>query len=89
MLSVFVFGFATTIYTVLLPLMTDSIFGGADYSKIWGYVMSAGSILGAIIIPIYGTIFDITGSYSMVFVLVTALTVICGISGIVALKSAK
>lgn len=87
--SILIFGFATTIYTVLLPLMTDSIFSGADYSKIWGYIMSAGSILGAIIVPIYGTIFDITGSYAMVFVLVTALTVICGISGMIALKTAK
>ena len=89
MISVFVFGFATTIYTVLLPLMTDSIFGGADYSKIWGYIMSAGSILGAIIVPIYGTIFDITGSYSLVFILVAVLTVICGTTGALALKIAK
>ncbi len=60
---VFVLGFAFTIYSVLLPGMVSEIFGGKDYSRIWAYIMSAGSICGAFIIPTYGTIFDKTGSY--------------------------
>ena len=87
--AVFVLGFVLTIYSVLLPGMASEIFGEKDYSRIWAYIMSAGSICGAIIIPTYGTIFDKTGSYSGVFVLVAALSIICIISGIAALKLAK
>jgi MFS family permease len=87
--AVFVLGFVLTIYSVLLPGMASEIFGEKDYSRIWAYIMSAGSICGAIIIPTYGTIFDKTGSYSGVFVLVAVLSIICVISGIAALKLAK
>ena len=87
--AVFVLGFVLTIYSVILPGMASEIFGEKDYSRIWAYIMSAGSICGAIIIPTYGTIFDKTGSYSGVFVLVAVLSIICVISGIAALKLAK
>jgi len=86
---VFVLGFVFTSYSVLLPGMANEIFGEKDYSRIWAYIMSAGSICGAVIIPTYGTIFDKTSSYSGVFILVTVLCIVCAMSGITALKTAK
>ena len=77
---------ALAVYGVLPPLMTGAIFGQKDYNKYWAYIMSAGCIAGAIATPAFGTIFDKTGSYTGVFLLIIALAAIGGVMGALALK---
>ena len=90
MATVALAGGALAVYSVLPPLMTGAIFGQRDYNRFWAYIMSAGCIAGAIATPIYGTIFDRTGSYTAAFLLIIALAAIGGIMGTLALKiSAK
>lgn len=84
--SVFLTGLALTTYTILLPLLTGAIFGQKDYSKYWAYIMSAGSIIGAFATPIYGAMFDKTGEYTLVFIVVIVATIIGGAMGISALR---
>lgn len=83
--TVFFIGFAFSSYNLLLPLITRYIFGNKEYSRIWAYFMSAGSISGAFIVPIYGSIFDMTGSYSLVFIIEAIVGVLVGICGVTAL----
>ena len=79
-------GFAFAAYSVLPPLMANAIFGEKEYSKYWAYVSAAGCYIAAFGSPLYGAIFDVTGSYSGVFCLVAVLTAISGITGVLALK---
>ena len=79
-------GMALTVYTVLPPLMTSAIFGPKDYNQYWAYIMSTGGITGAVATPLFGTMFDMTGSYTAVFTLIIILTIVGGILGVGAMK---
>jgi MFS family permease len=87
--AAFMLGFAYTSYCVVLPGMSGELFGNKDFSRIWACIMSVGSISTAISIPAYGTIFDKTGSYTSVFILIAVLCIICIVSSFMALKFAK
>ena len=82
-------GFAYTAYAIVLPGMSGELFGNKDFSRIWAFIMSVGSITTAISIPSYGTIFDKTGSYTVVFVLIAVFCAISVVTGLTALKLAK
>lgn len=86
MVTVALAGGALSVYSVLPPLMTGAIFGQKEYNKYWAYIMSAGCIAGAIATPVYGTIFDKTGSYTAAFLLIIVLAAVGGTMGILALK---
>ena len=88
-MATFLAGTGLAIYGILPPLMTGDIFGLKDYNRIWAYVMSAGCIAGAIATPAYGTIYDATGSYDGVFVVIVVLTVVGTISGILEKRELK
>lgn len=50
--------------TLFAPMVTQSIFGMKDYASIWG-IISMASVLGqAIGAPLWGLVFDMTGSYA-------------------------
>ena len=87
--SALLLGFAFTAYAVVLPGMSGELFGNRDFSRIWAFIMSVGSISTAVSIPAYGTIFDKTGSYTGVFMLIAVFCVVCIITGLTALKLAK
>jgi MFS family permease len=53
------------IYTTLLPLVTRQVFGTREYAAIWGMAATAGSIGTFIANPLWGTIYDMTGSYRL------------------------
>lgn len=74
--------------TVLPPLMTAQIFGQKDYAGIWAIFATAGSVGMTIGTPLWGVIFDRTGSYLAgiyggvaIIVLVFLLIVYCIKSG--------
>ena len=84
--SVFLSGVALSIYGVLPPLMTGAIFGQKNYNKYWAYIMAAGCLTGAFSAPLYGSIFDRTGSYTAVFMLILALGLSSCVFGLLALR---
>lgn len=85
----FLAGFSVATFTIIPPLMTNSIFGAKDYNRIWAYFMSAASIAGAIAPPLYGFIFDLSGSYTLMYVLIIALALVSLLCGIIAMKLSK
>jgi len=85
----FIFGMSLALYSILPPLMTGQIFGYKEYNRIWAYIMSAGCLVSSVATPIYGTIYDKTGSYTGVFVLISILAIIALLCGIFSLKSSK
>ena len=53
------------IYTTLLPQVTRSTFGSREYAAIWSLIATAGSIGSFIATPVWGLVYDITGSYTL------------------------
>lgn len=71
-LFVVLFGLGIGAFGTLLPVVTRDVFGTANFSALFGLtnvVYVVGFAAGA---PLAGFIFDATGSYHMVFVIVTA-----------------
>lgn len=70
------FSLALPLETVVIPLMTNDLFGTASYEKIMGIFMSmnyAGFALG---MPVINLVFDRTGSYFPAMIAMTCLMVV-------------
>ena len=57
--------FGMGVYTTLLPQVTRRIFGSREYASIWALIATAGSVGTFLANPLWGTIYDITGSYRL------------------------
>lgn len=53
------------VYTTLLPQVTRRIFGSREYAAIWALISTAGSAGTFIANPLWGSIYDMTGSYAL------------------------
>ena len=70
---VIIYGLGIGASGTLLPIVTRDIFGASDFSAMFGFVivlLAAGNSVGA---PLAGFMYDATGSYHRVFVIITAI----------------
>jgi sugar phosphate permease len=75
-LFVVIFGLGIGAFGTLLPIVTRDVFGSARFSAFFGFtnvIYVIGFAAGA---PLAGFIFDATGSYHMVFVIVIAIYIL-------------
>jgi MFS family permease len=61
------------IYTTLLPLVTRQVFGTREYAAIWGLLATCGSVGTIVANPIWGTVYDVTGSYTLGLIILPVL----------------
>jgi MFS-type transporter involved in bile tolerance (Atg22 family) len=57
--------FGLGVYTTLLPQVTRRIFDSREYAAIWALIATAGSAGTFFANPLWGTIYDLTGSYAL------------------------
>ena len=57
--------FGLGIYTCLLPQITRQVFGSREYASIWSLIATAGSVGSFVALPVWGLVYDITGSYTL------------------------
>lgn len=57
--------FGLGIYTTTIPLVVRKIFGSREYAEIWALVSTVGSVGTFAANPVWGTIYDLTGSYAL------------------------
>ena len=57
--------FGLGIYTTLLPQVCRRVFGSREYAAIWALLATAGSAGTFVANPIWGIIYDVTGSYTL------------------------
>ena len=79
-LFVVIYGFGAGAFGTLLPIVTKDIFGVRDFTSIFGFalvLLFAGNAIGA---PLAGFMYDATGSYRSVFMIITAINAIAIIS---------
>ena len=60
--------FGLGVYTTLLPQVTRRIFGSREYASIWSLIATAGSVGTFLANPLWGAIYDTTGSYALALV---------------------
>lgn len=56
--------FGMGVYTTLMPLVVRQVFGPRDYAAIWGLIAMVGSVGTFVANPVWGTIYDVTGTYA-------------------------
>lgn len=76
-----IFGLASSATGTLGPVLTSSVFGTRNYSEIYSNVSLGLAVAGIISLPIYGYIFEFTGSFVPVLYLLMGMMIV----GIVAL----
>lgn len=76
MVGTFLYGFTLAMISVGMPLITKTIFGLKDFSKIYSYITMGTAIIGALGIPIIGFIYDSFREYSAALVFVCICSVI-------------
>ena len=64
-LGLLLLAFGLGIYTTLLPQVTRRIFGSREYASIWALIATAGSAGTFLANPLWGSIYDATGSYAL------------------------
>ena len=57
--------FGLGIYTTLLPQVARQVFGSREYASIWSLIATAGSVGSFVATPVWGLIYDFSGSYTM------------------------
>jgi nitrate/nitrite transporter NarK len=56
------------IYTTLFPLVTRQVFGTREYAAIWSLIATAGSVGTVVLNPLWGVIYDASGSYTIALI---------------------
>ena len=75
--------------TIFAPLVTSAAFGPKDYAAIWGLASMANVAGQAVGAPLYGLVFDATGSYSMAMYGAAVAAIVACALVILALKSVR
>lgn len=70
------FGFVSASIGTIAPAITSSLFGSRDYSQIYSTASMGLAIAGIIALPLYGYIFDFTGSFTLVLYILIAMLII-------------
>ena len=79
----FTFGIGYSTSTLLPPFLIEVVFGNRDYASIYSIIMTASTLGIALGTTMFGFVFDITGSYYAVFIVVLVLQVLAILIGIV------
>lgn len=77
--AAFIYGVFYGITNVMTPILTRNSFGNKDYPKIYSRVSMAASIGSMASGFIWGALIDVTGSFTVMFVGVTAIMAVTGL----------
>jgi len=57
----------------LMPIVVRTIFGGVHYAAIWSVVISCSSVASFLATPVWGMVYDVSGSYGPALVTMPVL----------------
>lgn len=85
-LGALLFGIGFSGSTLLPPVVIREVFGGRDYASIYTTIMSASTLGVAVGTTLFSYLYDTSGSYYMVFIIVIILFVVTISSSLFSLK---
>ena len=56
------------VYTTLLPMVIRNVFGTREYASIWALVSTVGCVGTIVGYPMWGVVYDLTGSYTLALI---------------------
>ena len=72
--------FGLGVYTTLMPLVTRNVFGTREYASIWSLIATGGSVGTILVSPLWGMVYDATGSYTLAMTVAPALLVVAALA---------
>lgn len=63
-------------FGVINPLMTRYVYGAADFTRIYSGLYAAFLVSTAVTATLFGTLYDLTGSYNAVYLLILGCTIL-------------
>lgn len=75
--AVFVFGYGASTTSLMGALLPRAVFGDRDYTKIMSYTSMAMSLGVGLLSPVYGYLYDWTGTYVTAFCFAIGVAVVC------------
>ena len=75
----FLHGIASSSIAVIAPILTLIFYGKKDYEKIYAKVSMGAPLASILLVPLYGFIYDATGSYFSVLILLIVLLCAAGL----------
>ena len=85
----FLFGIVYAMTTVETPLLVRSVFGSADYTKIYARISMVGSLMSAVAAVFWSFIIDSPGGFPLMFILGLVCMAVCLATAFFALGRAK
>ena len=73
--SLVLLAFGLGVYTTLLPQVCRHTFGSREYASIWSLLATAGSAGSFIATPVWGLVYDLTGTYTLGLIVAPILLV--------------
>lgn len=75
-IAMIIFGFVVSSIGTLGPLVTSALFGNKEYSQIYSNAALGLAVAGIVVLPVYGFIYDLTGSYTLVLLSIAVMMVV-------------
>lgn len=88
-LATFLHGLAASSIGVVAPLLTTKFFGFKDYEKLFSLVMIGAPLASIVLLPAYGFIYDLYGSYHLVFLFLLAALITAAVGLVLGYRSSK
>jgi MFS family permease len=83
LVAAFLLGTHNALPSVGLPLLARTLFGGKNFSKIWGITHMGSSLVGGFGTAIVGYTYQFTGSYNSAMLFGIALVCVVGVFGMI------
>lgn len=74
------YGVNAALFNVGTPLLTRAVFGDKDFSTLFSYMSVGQNFVGAFGISIIGFIYDVSGSFTVTFILGIAISILAILS---------
>lgn len=88
-IAMVIFGFVVASIGTLGPLLTSALFGNKEYSQIYANIALGLAVASIVALPVYGYVFDATGSYTPVLYAIAAMLIVNVVLLIVAFNGKK
>lgn len=75
-LSLVCLAFGSGSIGTLMPIVVRTIFGGREYAAIWSVVISCSSIASFLATPVWGMVYDMSGSYLIALIVMPVMLVV-------------
>ncbi|MEG0376597.1 MAG: MFS transporter, partial [Raoultibacter sp.] len=87
--SLFFYGCLASTLGVLGPLVIGTLFGQKEFGSIYGLVLMATGVGSMILIPAYGFIYDVVGSFQPALFMIMGFILVCGFAITMAFRTGK